>query len=69
MMPAMKLVGDPRVAALKALVADHRDYLKFLITEAQSNTDHHAPFRANDGSKWELLVDPENGDLEVKKAR
>jgi hypothetical protein len=66
----MKLTGDPDgIAALKELVSDHRDYLKFLITEAQSNTDHHAPFRAKDGTKFELVVHPESGELEVRQAR
>lgn len=66
----MKLVGDPDgIAALKELVSDHRDYLKFLITEAQSNTDHHAPFRGKDGTKFELIVHPESGELEVRQAR
>jgi hypothetical protein len=65
----MKLTGDPDgITALKELVADHRDYLKFLITEAQSNTDHHAPFKGADGTKWELVVHLENGDLEVRRA-
>lgn len=70
MLPRMKLIGDPDgIAALKALVADHRDYLKFLISEAQSNTDHHAPFRGADQSRWELVLHPESGELEVVRAR
>lgn len=70
MLPRMKLIGDPDgIAALKQLVAEHRDYLKFLISEAQSNTDHHAPFRGADQSKWELKLHLESGDLEVVKAR
>lgn len=64
----MKLVGDPDgIAALKELVEEHRDYLKFLITEAQSNTGHHAPFKAKDGTKWDLFLHVESGELEVKK--
>lgn len=66
----MKLVGDPDgIAALKQLVADHRDYLKFLIAEAESNSDRHAPFRGADGTKWELVAHPESGDLEVVRSR
>ena len=65
----MKLVGDPDgIAVLKELVADHRDYLKFLITEAQSNTDHAAVFKSPDGTRWALVVHLESGDLEVKRA-
>ena len=65
----MKLIGDPDgITVLKALVSDHRDYLKFLISESQSNTDHAAPFRGPDGVKWELVVHPESGELEVRRA-
>jgi hypothetical protein len=65
----MKLVGDPDgLAALKELVGEHRDYLKFLITEAQSATDHIAPFKGNDGTKWEIKLHLESGDLEVRRA-
>jgi hypothetical protein len=64
----MKLVGDPDgIAVLKELVAGHRDYLKFLITEAQTSTDHCAGFKGADGAKWELKVHPESGELEVRK--
>ncbi len=65
----MKLSGDATgIEALKALVADHRDYLKFLINEAQSNTGRAAPFRGGDGARWELVVHPESGELEVRRA-
>jgi hypothetical protein len=64
----MRLVGDPDgIAALKELVGGHRDYLKFLIAEATSNTGHMAPFKASDGTAWQLVVHPENGDLEVRR--
>lgn len=64
----MKLTGDPvGIEALKALVAEHRDYMKFLIGEAQSNTNHAATFKAADGAHWELVLHPESGDLEVRK--
>ena len=64
----MKLIGDPDgIAALKALVAEHRDYMKFLLGEAQSNTNHAAVFKAADGAHWELFLHVESGDLEVRK--
>ncbi len=70
MLRPMKLTGDPDgIAALKVLVEEHRDYLKFLIAEAQSATDHHAAFRGADHAKWELVLHPASGDLEVIKAR
>jgi hypothetical protein len=65
----MKLAGDPDgIAALKELVAEHRDYLKFLITEAQSSTDHHAVFKDNAGLHWQLWLHPQTGELEVRRA-
>lgn len=64
----MKLVGDPDgITALKALVAQHRDYLKFLIAEAQSNADHTASFRDDAGTKWSLVLRPQTGDLEIQR--
>lgn len=68
MPPNMQVVGDPEgVAALKALAAEHRDYLKFLLTEAKSATGHTASFRAADGTRWEVVLHPERGDIEVRK--
>ena len=65
----MRLVGDPDgIAALKELSQNNRDYLKFLIGEAQSNTNHAAAFSGPDGSKWQLVVKPEAGELEVRRA-
>jgi hypothetical protein len=62
------VVGDPEgVAALKAMAAEHRDYLKFLLNEAKSATGHAASFRAADGTRWEVVLRPESGDLEVRK--
>ncbi|HTM23488.1 MAG TPA: hypothetical protein VL172_23355 [Kofleriaceae bacterium] len=65
----MKLVGDPDgIAALKALNTEHHDYLKFLIAEAQSNTPHVTGFRGGDGTRWELVLHPTSGDIEIRKA-
>ena len=65
----MRLVGDPDgIAILKELSQNNRDYLKFLIGEAQSNTDHVATFSGPDGSKWNLVVKPGAGELEVRRA-
>lgn len=64
----MRLVGDAvGIAVLKELVAEHRDYLKFLIVEAQSNTDHMTTFKAGDGTHWQLWLHIESGDLEVRR--
>ena len=65
----MKLVGDAEgIAALKELSQHNRDYLKFLIAEAGTNTDHTASFTGPDGTKWHLVVKPGSGELHVKRA-
>jgi hypothetical protein len=65
----VKLIGDPEgLAALKELSQHNRDYLKFLITEAGSNTNHTASFTGPDGTKWHLVVKPGSAELEVKRA-
>ena len=65
----MKLVGDAEgIAALKELSQHNRDYLKFLIAEAGTNTDHTASFTGPDGTKWHLVVKPGSAELVVKRA-
>lgn len=65
----MRLVGDTDgIAALKQLVDEHREYLKFLLAEAGSNTDHVAPFRGKDGTRWQLVHHPLSDELEVRRA-
>ena len=65
----MKLIGDPEgLAALKELSQHNRDYLKFLIAEAGTNTNHTASFTGPDGTKWLLIAKPGTGELEVKRA-
>jgi hypothetical protein len=65
----MRLVGDPDgIAAVRELGAHHRDYLKFLLAEAESNTDHAASFRDPGGVLWQLVHKPRAGELEVRRA-
>ncbi|MGE0786600.1 MAG: hypothetical protein AB7S26_13090 [Sandaracinaceae bacterium] len=65
----MKLDGDPEgVAALKALSAADKEQIKFLIHEAQTNTDRKTTFRAADGRVFVLRVDPQTKDLTVEPA-
>ena len=66
----MKLTGDAEgIAALKALHAEDKEYMKFLVGEAKSNTDLKAPFKAKDGRKFLLRLDLATGDLEVLVAK
>lgn len=65
----MQLVGDPEgVAALKELAQSSREFLKFLISEAQTATNHVAPFTGTDGTRWQLVLKPGSSDLEIQRA-
>jgi hypothetical protein len=62
----MKLTGDPEgIAVLKQLHQADKEYLKFLVGEAKSNTDLRAPFKSKEGKKYILKLDLASGDLEV----
>lgn len=64
----MELTGDPQgIAALKAIHAKNREYLKFLLGEIRSNTDLRAQFKAEDGSHWNITLDPKTNALDVQK--
>jgi hypothetical protein len=65
----MRLVGDPDgIAALRRLMETNREYLKFLVAEAGSSTDHTAHFRDPDGVRWLLVLRPTTGELDVRRA-
>ncbi len=57
-MPMDKLSGDEQgIAALKVLARERRDYLKFLLAEAQTSVDGSATFTGADGEKYLLRAD------------
>ncbi|HLU65733.1 MAG TPA: hypothetical protein VKZ63_05630 [Kofleriaceae bacterium] len=65
----MRVVGDPvGVAALREMAGQNRDFLRFLIQEARSSTDHQATFTSGDGARWTLRLDLATGDLDVQRA-
>jgi hypothetical protein len=65
----MQVVGDPvGVAALKDLAGQSRDFLKFLLQEARSASDHQATFTGADGTRWSLRLDLATGDIDVQRA-
>ncbi len=65
--PDVKLSGDPvGVAALKALADKDREYLKFLINEARSNTDLKTTFKSEAGTPYVLRLDVQTGDFVVE---
>jgi hypothetical protein len=58
---------EPGVAALKALAEKDREYLKFLIKEARSNTDLRTRFKGPEGdATFVLRLDPKTGDLIIE---
>jgi hypothetical protein len=54
------------VAALKALAEKDREYLKFLIREAKSNTDLKTTFKSSQGEIFVLRLDVKSGDLVIE---
>jgi hypothetical protein len=66
----VKLTGDEEgVAALKAMhKKDDGAAVKFLIQEARTNTDLKAEFRAEEGTLYELRLDPKSGDFVISRA-
>lgn len=63
----MDFAGDPDgIAALKALFARDKPYVKFLLNEAKSNTDFTARFTGEDGKKWAVVFDPRTSGLTLK---
>ena len=64
-----RISGDPEgIAALKQMAATHREFLKYLLTEARTNSDHTATFQSDAGDKWVLKLDLATGKLEVQPA-
>jgi hypothetical protein len=63
----VKLEGDEEgISVLKAMHAKDKDYLKMLVGEATTNTDHKATFRSDEGKLFVLRVDPKTGNLVVE---
>ena len=66
----MHLTGyEPGVLALKAIAEKDREYIKFLIKEARSNTDLKTTFKGPDGTVFVLKVDPQSGDLLIEQLK
>ena len=63
----MKFTGDPDgIAALKKMKESRVEYLKYLLQEARTNSDHTTTFKENE-TKFKILFDPQTGDLDVQK--
>ncbi len=66
----VKIEGDQEgIAILKSMTAQNKEYLKMLIAEARTNSDHKAYFKNEDGSRrYALRLVPATGDLVVEPA-
>ena len=65
----MKLIGDnDGMNELKKMQNERRDYLKYIITEAKTNTDLSTTFTGSDGVKYKLIYDRMNQQFNVVKA-
>jgi len=67
--PAMKFKGDQDgIRELKIMKEKRMQYLKYLLTEAQTNFDHTSEFKAEDNStRYRITYDPQTGELDVQK--
>ncbi len=64
----MNLVGDADgIAALKQMKEGKRDYLKFLIKEAQTVFEQQVEFKDEGGVKYLLKFDKPSGEFRVEK--
>lgn len=65
----MKLTGDLKgLEELKFIKENNIFYLKFLLKEAQTNTDNKANFKGRDLTKYILIYDKIKDEFIVKKA-
>lgn len=65
----MELSGDEKgLAELKKLSKDNKDFLRFLLSEAQTNADASASFKGEDGTEYILKVNTVKQTIEVQPA-
>jgi len=66
----VKLTGDPdAIAALKALHTNNPGYMKALLEDVKTTTDHTTTFRDQAGMKYRLTLDHNTGELCLEKER
>jgi hypothetical protein len=64
----VKLTGDPEaIAALKSMHQKNEGFMKALLDDARSTTDHQTTFRDERGLRWRLKLDPVSGALNVER--
>jgi hypothetical protein len=65
----VKIEGNPEgIDALKAMHGKNPGFMRSLLEDARSTTDHATTFRDEQGRRWQLRLDPNDGKLTVEKA-
>jgi hypothetical protein len=65
----MKLLGDPNaITILKGLHKANEGFLKTLIDDCRSTTDHRTTFRDQDGHRYFMTLNPVTGELTLSEA-
>jgi hypothetical protein len=65
----VKLIGDADgIAALKTMHQKNKGFMKALLDDARSTTDHTTYFRDEHGRRYALHLDPVTGDLTLEEA-
>ncbi len=66
----MQIQGDETgIAQLKELAKENKEYLKYLINEARSNTDHLTSYRGGNGVKYAVKIDVKTQTITVRPAQ
>jgi hypothetical protein len=66
----MKLTGDEEgLKALKKLFATNKEYVRFILKEAETNVDRTSDFRDESGTKYRLIYVAEKAEFKVEKAK
>ncbi len=65
----MKLVGDENgIAFLKSEHKENPAFVKALLEDARSTTDHATTFRDGDGNRYKLTIDTRTGEIVIASA-
>jgi hypothetical protein len=66
----VKFAGDEEgIVALKALHKENDGFVKALLEDARSTTDHATSFRDGEGNRYRLVIDTHSGELIITKAQ
>lgn len=65
---SVKLSGDPEaIEALKTMHQKNPGFVKAVLDDARSTTDHATSFRSEAGIRYRVTLDPRTGDLHLEE--